>query len=345
MDKSILVAKYSSDKTPLKLGDIEIPCYVLNNGLRVFSGRGLQRAIGYDSESGQWMRSFCKLDGISEVLCAGENSILNQLLQPVKFKRNNAGGSQSVTNGYNVTLLIDICSAIIDANRAGRFNNPIIVHHADIIIRSVAKVGIIALVDEATGYQHEREKDELQRILKSYISEELLPWQKRFPDIYYKELFRLNGWGYTIKDIRRRPGVIGRWTNDLIYKQLPVGVLEELKSRTPKNAKGHNTARFHQSLTEDIGHPALSAQITQIVTLFQLSDNMAQMWQQFKKLKERQNGQLNLPFDFDEFGHTITPIEDKKESNQFSDFNSKLTKALNYNPKKDKRNENEGEEQ
>ena len=200
------------------------------------------------------------------------------------------------------------------------------------------------MVDEATGYQHDREKDELQKILKAYISEELLPWQKRFPDIYYKELFRLNGWDYTIKDIRKRPGVIGKWTNDLIYKQLPTGVLDELKNKTPKSAKGNNTARLHQSLTEDVGHPALSSQITQIVTLFQLSDNMEQMWRQFKKLKERQNGQLELPFDFDEDGHTISPIEDVKGDMPKSSFNNNLMQALNYNPRKDKRNNDEGRE-
>mgnify|MGYP003561277120 CR=1 FL=1 len=52
-------------------------------------------------------------------------------------------------------------------------------------MRAFARVGITALVDEATGYQYERENDELQKILKAYISEELLPWQKRFPDIFY----------------------------------------------------------------------------------------------------------------------------------------------------------------
>lgn len=201
MDDKILKAKYGSDKTPLHLGELEIPCYVLEDGTRVFSGRGIQKAIGYDNKSGQWMSSFCKMEGISSYLCAGDNSISERLSNPVKFKRNDAGGSQSTTNGYEVTLLVDICSAIIDANRAGVFNDETIVRNADIIIRSVAKVGIIALVDEATGYQYERENDELQKILKAYISEELLPWQKRFPDIFYKELFRLNGWDFTVKGI------------------------------------------------------------------------------------------------------------------------------------------------
>ena len=284
------------------LGNLEIPCYVLDNGMRVFSGRGIQKAIGYDSKSGQWMNSFCKMDGVSSYLCAGDNSISERLSKPIKFKRNNAGGSQSTANGYEVTLLVDICSAIIDANRAGVFDNNVIVRNADIIIRSVAKVGIIALVDEATGYQYERENDELQKILKAYISEELLPWQKRFPDIFYKELFRLNGWDYTVNGIKKRPGIIGKWTNTFIYEELPNGVLEELKKKTPKSESGNRTNRYHQLLTTDIGEPNLEKQINKVITLFQVSDNMKQFCDNFKKMKMRQIGQMELPFEFDENG-------------------------------------------
>lgn len=304
MDDKILKAKYGSDKTPLHLGELEIPCYVLEDGTRVFSGRGIQKAIGYDNKSGQWMSSFCKMEGISSYLCAGDNSISERLSNPVKFKRNDAGGSQSTTNGYEVTLLVDICSAIIDANRAGVFNDETIVRNADIIIRSVAKVGIIALVDEATGYQYERENDELQKILKAYISEELLPWQKRFPDIFYKELFRLNGWDFTVKGMKKRPGIIGKWTNMFIYEELPNGVLDELKKKTPKNESGNRTSRYHQLLTLDIGEPNLEKQINKVITLFQVSDNMKQFCDNFKKMKMRQIGQMEIPFDFDENGHT-----------------------------------------
>lgn len=301
-ENKILLAKYGSDKTPLRLGNLEIPCYVLDNGMRVFSGRGIQKAIGYDSKSGQWMNSFCKMEGVSSYLCAGDNSISERLSKPIKFKRNNAGGSQSTANGYEVTLLVDICSAIIDANRAGVFDNDVIVRNADIIIRSVAKVGIIALVDEATGYQHERENDELQKILKAYISEELLPWQKRFPDIFYKELFRLNGWDYTVNGIKKRPGIIGKWTNTFVYEELPNGVLEELKKKTPKSESGNRMNRYHQLLTTDIGEPNLERQINKVITLFQVSDNMKQFCENFRKMKMRQIGQSELPFEFDENG-------------------------------------------
>lgn len=119
------------------LGEIAIPCYVLNNGMRVFSRRGMQKAIGNESKSGQWIRSFCNQDGLAPYLRAGENSITDRLLTPVKFKRNTAGGSQSITYGYEATLLIDMCSAIIDASRAGVYTNYVSEFNCDTIISCI----------------------------------------------------------------------------------------------------------------------------------------------------------------------------------------------------------------
>jgi len=50
----------------------------------------------------------------------------------------------------------------------------IIAEQCEILIRALAKVSIIALVDEATGYQRVRGEFELQKMLKAYISEETL---------------------------------------------------------------------------------------------------------------------------------------------------------------------------
>lgn len=319
-----------SDRTPLKLGNTEVACYVLDDGTRVLSGRAMQKAIGYEGSSGDWLKNFVQQKNIAPAL---PESVVAGIMQPIEFERNDAGGSQPKTYGYEATRLIDLCDAILDLKKAGvlKPNQEIYAVQAEIIIRAVAKVGIIALVDEVTGYQYDREKNELQKILKSYISEALLPWQKKFPDVFYKELFRLNGWDYTVNGIKKRPGVIGTWTNKLIYEQLPPGVLEELKEKTPKSDAGNYTARFFQSLTPDTGNPHLTAQIQQIITLFQLSDSMKHMWDQFEKLKIRQSSQLELPFRFDDKGHTIEP---KYEKETLSDHNQKLKQALNYDPKK-----------
>ena len=289
----------------LDLNGILIPCYVLEDGTRVLSGRKMQEALKMVDESGQ------KSSGHRMSVILGRKS-----LNPFISKYQDMGTLNPIIcydgnakiNGYRAEALADICDAFLQARKEITLTprQTIIAEQCEILMRSFARVGITALVDEATGYQHEREHDELQRILKQYISEELLPWQKRFPDIFYKELFRLNGWNYTIRDIKKRPGVIGIWTNTIIYNELPKGVLEELKHRTPKTEDGKFKARLHQSLTLDVGEPNLERQITKIIALFQVSDNMRQFWSHFQKMKDRQEGVLRIPFTFDDDGHTDT---------------------------------------
>lgn len=291
---SLLKATHGSDKTPLRIGELSIPCYVLEDGTRVFSGRGIQRVLGSSASSGTWLSRFVNNSEVTPYIQTG---IIDQINNPIKFKRPNASGSQSITNGYEVTILIDICDAILRANQTGILENIILAKQADIIIRAVAKVGIIALVDEATGYQYEREKDALQIVLQAYISDELLKWQRMFPDTFYFEIFRLNGWDYTVNGIKKRPGVIGTWTNELIYKQLPKGVLEELKVKTPKSKEGNYTARFFQSLTPDIGHPSLTAQIYKVIGIMNISRNWTEFKSNFNRMVDRNNGQTEIDFD------------------------------------------------
>lgn len=72
-------------------------------------------------------------------------------------------------------MLVDIADGILEARSHIKLSprQEIIADQCEILIRSFAKVGIIALVDEATGYQKVREET-LQTILKLYISNEIL---------------------------------------------------------------------------------------------------------------------------------------------------------------------------
>ena len=301
MSKDVRYAKYGSDKTPLKLGELEIPCYVLDDGTRVFSGRGIQKAIGYESKSGQWMSSFSKLEGLSPYICAGTNSVFDKLSSPIPFKRNAAGGSQSTTNGYEVTILVDICSAIIDANRAGDFNDTRIVQHADIIIRAVAKVGIIALVDEVTGYNKEktRAKDELQKFLDKFLSEEAARWVKVFDDVFFEDLYKMHNWTWT--QTSKRPGVVGKWINDIVYERIAPLVLTELDKKNPKNENGNRSKKHHQYLSREVGLPKLKQHLEAVHALSVASKYN---WLEFMRLMDavypRQYQQLEIDFDFEE---------------------------------------------
>jgi hypothetical protein len=143
-------------------------------------------------------------------------------------------------------------------------------------------VGVIALVDEATGYQAVRDRDELHKILAAYINDELLPWSKRFPDEFYRELFRLRGWPYSPPS-PKRPKYVGKLTNELVYEKLPPGVLEELRGKNPVVKDGWRRYRHHQFLTMDIGNPHLEKHVTAVTTLMRVSAT----WSRFKKLFDR----------------------------------------------------------
>lgn len=334
MINKILKANYRGE---LKIGDMEIPCAVLEDGTRVVSETGMVKNLGTmggknyrlrDKHSSETNSGPIPLFLSSKALLPFIEEVFNEKdLLPIFYTTDGKNELQ----GFDATILPKVCEAWLKArdNKALQPSQLPKAKKAEILMRSLAKIGITALVDEATGYQYDRERFELQKILKAYISEELLPWQKKFPDIFYQELFRLNGWDFTVNGIKKRPGIVGKWTNKLVYEELPTGVIEELKEKTPKNKEGRYTARLHQLLTDDIGNPHLQAQINQVVTLFQLSDNMKHMWEQFEKLKKRQSGQLEMPFKFDKKGHTIEPKE-----KELSGFNQKLKKGLEFDPHK-----------
>lgn len=295
VEEEVLKAEFGSDKTPLVLGNLELPCYVLENGMRVFSGRGIQNAIGAKTTSGTWISRFINSKPIQMNLLTGTFDRLNN---PIPFKRNNAGGSQLITYGYEATLLIDLCNAIIDAGNDRQFDiDEEYIKNATIIIRAVAKVGIIALVDEATGYDKEknRAKDELQNYLKQFISQEAAKWVKTFDDSFFEMLYKLHNWSWS--KTHKHPGIVGYWINDIVYERLGPMVLTELKKAKETTGKG----KLHQYLTSDIGHPKLKEHLASVQTLAKACDyNLIKFTQMLDTALPKKFQQMPLLFP-DEF--------------------------------------------
>lgn len=283
----------------IDLNGLIIPCYVLENGDRVLSTAGMQRALGMEIEAGQ--RSSGRMDEILNSKAVSRFKSKDNA--SAKYKPITCYKGKQKISAYNASLLPEICELMLKVRDFSRENKlelgsrqQSVIIQADIIVRALARVGIIALVDEATGYQYDREKDALQVVLKAYITDELLKWQKMFPDSFYYEIFRLNKWPYTVGGIKKRPGVIGTWTNKLIYEQLPKGVLDELKIKTPKSNEGNYTARFFQSLTPDIGHPTLTAQIYKVIGIMNISNSWVEFQNNFNRMVDRNNGQMEIDF-------------------------------------------------
>ena len=160
----------------------------------------------------------------------------------------------------------------------------------------MAEVGIIALVDEATGYERVREKRALAKILEEYLEKDALPWTRTFPFRLYEEIFRLRGWGKPTQGVNH-PQVIGHYTNNIIYARLAPGVLETLRERNPTVGPGQRKKRHHQWFTREYGHPILRDHIISVIALMRASGS----WRQFLVLLDTAFPQIDrtyeLPFD------------------------------------------------
>lgn len=293
-------ATHGSAEHPLRIGDIEIPCYVLEDGTRVLSQRGLQTGIGMSvggsSKSGE-QRMVLFVDSLAKK-GMDDRGLAARMRSPIKFRF--PGGGRAAF-GYEATILADLCEVVLAAREQGGVLHPQQAHIAaqcEALVRAFAKVGIVALVDEATGYQAERSRDELHRLLSIYLSEERLAWAKRFPDEFYKQVYRLRGWKWPVG--KAKTPLLGHITNDVVYERLPPGVLDELRVLNPTDEETKRRKhRHHQFLSEDVGQPDLRDHILQIIPLMKVSKT----WEGFKKLLDvafpKKGTQIELDMDLE----------------------------------------------
>ena len=275
---------------PLVIGEVEIPCYVLEDETRVLVQRGLATGIGMSNPSGAQIGRFALSKSIKPFI---SNDLKVVLDNPIKFVI--SGG---IAHGYPATLLVDLCNAVLAAREAGALqrHQTHIAHRCETLIRGLAAVGVIALVDEATGFQRIREERALATILEKFIAAELQPWTRTFPFEFYTEICRLKSWP-SVHAIRR-PSVIGKYTNDFVYDRLAPELLKELQERNPTLPEGRRQHKHHQWFNRDYGHPKLLQHLAGVTALMRAAAN----WSAFRRSMDRAypKFETTIPFPYDE---------------------------------------------
>lgn len=265
-----LQAAHGSADHPLRIGDIEIPCYVLKDGTRVITQGGFTDALGL-ARGGSMIAGMNRLelfvsrDRINPYLTS---DLAARFANPISFVTTE--GARAL--GFDAILLADLCEAVLRAREAGVLQRQQlgIAIRCELLVRGFARVGILALVDEATGYQKDRAKDALSKILEAFIAKELQPWVSTFSADFYEQMFRLRGLQFP-RDSVQRPQYFGILTNDLVYKRLAPGVLDELKNVTEKTASGRPKHKYFQRLTNNVGYPKLREHLGAITAIMKLS--------------------------------------------------------------------------
>jgi len=278
-------AKYGSPDRPLQLGELKLAVYVLDDGTRVIVQRKMIEALGMSQGSsagtgGDRLAKFAS-GKLLKPFINNDLAILTQ--NPIKFAQPRGGRA---AYGYEATVLADLCEAVLKARDAGvlQKNQLHIAAQCEILMRSFAKVGIIALIDEATGYQFDRKHDALRILIEAYIEEELQPWIKTFPDSFFSALDTLYKNDKTTS--RGRPQYYGKFINKYIYDPLERGYIKQELNKKNITDTGKRKARFHQWLTEK-GRSQLILRIGKIEAIMETNPNL-------KKFKEKVKGLTQL---------------------------------------------------
>ncbi len=285
----------------LDLAGIVLSCAVLDTGQRVLSQSAFMKALNRARQAKG--RTHYKGDIDLPAFLTAQNlkqfipESLKVTSSQIEFKAKN--GTRAF--GYSADLLPQVISVFIDADRAGVLTHmqKRIAERAYLLSKALMNVAIVALVDEATGYQEVRPKDALQAYLEKLIAKDLAAWAKKFPDEFYENIYKLKGWPWPGMSVNRY-SVVAHYTNDLVYERLAPGLRKALEEKNPKNEKGWRPAKNHQWLTADIGDPMLAQHLYSLVMFQRLALSQGYGWNRFVKMVDRvhpkKGATLELPF-------------------------------------------------
>ena len=229
----------------LQLGESEIPVYVLNDGRRVVSRSGATGVLTAGKGGGN-LESYIGVHALKKYI---PESVIGGMID-----FNLPGVVNKTVKGIEAEAFIEICRGYVRA-LAGEIEGEKLTSASQIeiavrcsmFLASCAKLGLVALIDEATGYQYDRAEDALRIKLRAYLEEEMRKWERTFPNELWVEFGRLTRWRGTVN---QRPLYWGKLVMELVYDYLDKDVADWLRKNAPKPRHGQN---YHQWLTAQYG--------------------------------------------------------------------------------------------
>jgi hypothetical protein len=277
-------------KGPLKIGDIEIDCYILEDGTPILNKGKMMKAIGrtWKGTSRTENPNFIGAVNLQKFI----RPELEKLLDGVQFY----DGARLIT-GYDAKILPMICRVYWEAGKAGDLTKSQlpVAEKCEILTQAFSVVGITALIYEQLGFEKFKHPDAFRILIESYLSEEVRKWSKEFPDELFWQMDRIYGNQKTTS--QNRPLYYAKFIRKYIYEPILNGtVLRQLDVKNPRNEKGVRKRRHHQLTSEEIGLPAVRSQVWQVVAALKVSSDK----RKFESNFQRMMGQSWQPTLFDE---------------------------------------------
>jgi len=284
-DKSMIIKDVSENKPqkvwgkgPVRIFDVELDCYILRDGTALLSKGKMMKAIGrpWKGVSRTDRPTFIGAINLQQFI----RPELEEKLKGVEFY----DGSK-IISGYHADILPLVCNVYLEAREAKVLSASQlpIAQKCEMLIRSFARVGIVALIYEQLGFERFKTPDALRLLVESYLLEEIRKWSKEFPDELFFQMDRIYGNLRTTS--RNRPLYYAKFIRKYIYEPIEKGlVLEELDNRNPINDKGARKHRFHQLMNEEKGLPILRSQIWQVTGVLKTSSKKRKFEEAYSRL-------------------------------------------------------------
>src|ERR1017187_9612892 len=279
---------FSMLRGSLNIGNVQMECHVLNDLRRVLTQREIVRVLTAGDDGAG--RDSGNLQAYLQSKVFADNPL--DLGAMIQFK---VPGTQYLGNGFEATLLIEICERYLEARNAGilRGKQKDLAKQAEIIMRACAKVGIIALIDEATGYQKMRAKQSLQLKLQAFIAEDMQDWARMFQPEFWLELARPEGVHYSP---RSRPLRWGKYIMAFVYDAIDQDVGNTLRELNP----GPHYKQNHHQWLEKFGRQTVHDHLERVITVMKLCNDMKDFKKKFERLFSKSPFQENFAFMEDE---------------------------------------------
>jgi len=278
-------ATHGSEDRPLTIGNTEIACYVLEDGTRVLTQADFLEALGKHRKANvKNVKGMNDEERVPEII-KGQSLkpfISPELLERQFGERHGPHVRGGEDHGYRAEILPEVCEVYLKARDEGALQKQQkhIAVAAEMLMRGLAHVGIIALVDEATGYQYDRPRRELEDQLKRFLSDSLRRWVRTFPADYFKHLCRLRG--VELRADMKLPQYFGKLTNNLVYRRIAPGLLKKLKARRVE--MGRPKEKLHSGLSLDVGVPEVLLHLGTVVGLMKLHTNYEKFEKQLDEI-------------------------------------------------------------
>lgn len=286
----------------LKRAPLTVGAFCNLDCANVLDGKKVLRVISW--------QSFLSIIGVSSHTKGSLMLFVRFLMQPGIHSSLSARIIDKISNGYlikedvgearfvDARVITDFCRLILSLRRVGKLAGRYLEYatNCERFMLGLADVGLVALIDEATGYDKVKRRNEYREIFNNFIRAEHSEWVKEFSDSFFDSIYKV----YRLeKTGKNHPSFFGGLINRYIYYPLANShgaILEKLQEKDPVVNCGGRRYRLHQFLTDEIGKPTLRKHINQVEALLLISSDKAAFRRNFKKLFPQPKDQMEFDF-------------------------------------------------